>query len=633
MGQTKITKKPITRKKTVEKEVPFVSVSNSSTVPQNPSNPMNNGDSMVPATSMNNQSMSWPAPDNWHIQGADAAKRVALEYIVTASQYLQEQDTARKIELATKMTSVCESMIHGLQIGTEAAENIQAKIRSGDEAAKINLANLKATLKSLATTVWIHNYVALRGAPGIQIRLIDGQLVGRCVRATGLPLSDNGIQLEPGVDPNSLWLDAQPSQVQQALPIQAPPEEEPVAPEGEIPAETMDEEPPAEEAGEEEDFIEGEAPISDEEGIEEEPGEEIPGEEEMPEEEADDGEEMLGELTGQEEEELPEEYQVGSEEEMPDEEVGSDEELPEEYQIEDDNEPTGDEEIVEEEATEDIPDEEIPDGEEMEEIPEDESMEDDTGMEERDEPEDLDEDMEEGSVVEQDGEDLQEEPVEEEGTIYCINCDRDVTEEDIANCNEPGCPFAQVEDTEEVVEDTSDAEEEPSDEESDGESEDQVAEEPEEEETSDEEEPEDKKENKHYVLIDQDDHSDCEKYIFQSNEFTGLSIAYCKSCDKALHYEFDQDTWSSDDAMKWVHKKAKEDRIKKKSPEESVIEQLMNKWDADDTEIKSIDNQDEEDVVDLDFDVLESVISKSIEESGLQDDMKNLRHNLKNITG
>lgn len=638
-------KKKTTNKKVVTKEVPFVTTSPAANSSSTSSSIQGSSMPSGTATSMSQQSMSWPAPDNWHLQGHDAAKKVALEYIVAASQYLSEQDVARKMELANKMTSTVESMIHGLQIGTEAGELLQQKIRMGDEAAKINMANLKQTLQSLANTVWIHNFVALRGAPGLQIRMIDGKLVGRTVRAVGIPLKDDGIPLPEGVDPNSLWLSNQPAENTQAMPMQE-------APEDQMGAETLDEETPVDDMDEESgEFPEEEAP-TDEMESEEEPmdEEELPPEEESPDEEAavteepDDnvipedeevegiqdeeeatpeGEQILEdyiEPEGETEEEIPE---GETEEEVPEEEPvegeETEEEFPEETEEEgmdetaDEEEPTTDEEeIVEEEPEEDVEEElpeEEPEGEyeESEGEPDEESVEEEPTEEETtEEPEEEESDLEDQIDRETSGE-SEEEPVDEETTEedpdeeetqYCIWCDREVTQDDIDTCENEDCPFKR---------DKGNIEEEPVEEE----------------------------EKKHYVLMDHDTHDDCEKYDFKSSEFTGLTIKYCKTCDKCLHYAFDQDTWTSADALKWVNKKLSTDKLKKKSVEEELIEGLYNKWiveagNSRDTEDKTADEDNiEEKQIELSGDEIKSALEKALSDSPLTKELQKLKDDLK----
>jgi hypothetical protein len=545
-------------------------------------------------------SMAWPAPENWHLQGHDAAKKVALEYIVTVSQYLQEQEAARKLEMGSKMTSIVESMINGLNIATQAAELMQQKVRSGDQSSVININILKQTLKNLAQTVWIHNFVALRGAPGLQIRFVDGQLVGRIVRSTGLQMRDDGIMLEPGVDPNSLWLDNQmsaqaqalpvtspveeqipseaqpPSEPTEGLPTDVPPTEEPLPPEAPPPTEEApEEEVPVDEEGNpiEEEEPEEEVPVEeeevpvDEEGnpIEEEGEEEVPEEEEVPVDEEGNPIEEEEEETG----DIPEDVDTGGDESVPveseEEGEGEDEEVPDEY-------------LDEEEAPEEYETEEEVPEEEQEDLAEEELAEEDAVEDEAEE--EADEEAEAGPE-EGDEED------EDEETRYCIMCDREVTEADIAECQHPDCPFKQ-----EIIEGPA---------------------------------PEEEEELKHYVLIDIGNHSKCDCVPLVVKDFTGVEIEYCRTCNKAISYSFEQKSWTPKEAKVWVEKNLRGEKLTTKSTEGDLIEGLIEKW------LKMPIPPPQEDVVDIDENMLERLVARATMTSKLS--LDDLRKGLQKIIG
>lgn len=588
--------KKTTKKKIVQKDAYVTTSTSDTSLSSVPSTSQQN----FPSTTISQQSMAWPAAENWHLQGNDAAKKVALEYIVTVSQYLHEQDVARKLELANRMNSIVESLINGISIGTEAAELLQTKIRTGDQSAAVNIANLKQTLQKVANTIWIHNFVALRGAPGLQIRLIDSQMVGRCVRSTEIALRDDGIALAPGVDPNSLWLDNQTSGQGEALPNVAPtedvpPEEQPLEEESPDDSSLIDEATSEEtpEIAEEELAEQEESPIPTEESE----TEEIDTEEEteIPEEEEDEVEAQSADVNVSDD---TEPSPQSSDEEYAEEEIEDLNESPEEdigdnvgeADIEGSELPT--QEIEETTTEEEFPseDEEI-DGLEdepplpsdieeepvSEETSEDEPIEEETAEATEEEIEDIDEppvdetdeeEIEADSNVQDFDEEEAEIPDEEtEETFYCIMCDRDVTQEDIDECDNPNCPFKA-----------------------------ELPEETEEKSLQD-------KVEKHFIIVDNDDHANCETIHLAVKDFSGLNVCFCRSCNKAIEYAFDQDTWTSEQAKAWMQKKLKKDRIKLKSPEEAIVEKLLEHFKTQEVETK------ESEEIEIELKDLESMVN------------------------
>jgi len=519
----------------------------------------NTGSAMGQQASSTNQfaTVVWPAPNQWHTHGSEAAKKAWVEYLNAANQYQQEEGPERKLELAGRMNIDITSILQGLQIGTEAAEQIQKRVRTGDQAAVLEKEQVKDIITKLLKLLWVHNTAARSGKnAGLEFKPMDGQLTGRINRAAQIACADDGMSLEAGEDPDAIFAseyNPMPSQEQQ---MQAQQEAEATAgaqtgeTQPEMEGEQMEaQENPAEETAAPQDVAEEQIP----------PEETPQGEEQTPQEDLQ--QQAAAEETPVEETVSPDEQQAQDQGTMED--LVGEEQLPEE-------EAPPEEEPIEEAPVEGEPQEQIPteeEGEAQEEIDEaqDQSAEADAERAEADEAQtEADEqeaeaqeaedqaDEESQEAGEETGEALtDEEPPEEtaeeevedeedeEEPLYCIECDREVDEDDIANCENPNCPFRDKG----------------------------------QEETS-EEEP--VQEEKHYVFMGREDHTDCNTANFTVKEFDGVRGCYCHDHKAPVHYEFDQSIWTSQDAHKWVNKNTKTYNIKKKSAEEILYDKLLD---------------------------------------------------------
>jgi hypothetical protein len=135
-------------------------------------------------------------------------------------------------------------------------------------------------------------------------------------------------------------------------------------------------------------------------------------------------------------------------------------------------------------------------------------------------------------------------PNDDPELIYCPECDRDVTQADIDACEEPYCPFKQKE----LPDDTSE---------------------------------QDIAQKKHYIITDHDDHCDCDVHQIQIKGFTGIEGEYCLTHQKLIHYTFDQDQFTPEQAKAWVQKQFKANKIKNKTAEEIVIEKIDSLTDVE----------------------------------------------------
>jgi hypothetical protein len=495
----------------------------------------------------------------WYQQGSEIAKKAYNEYLNALNQYMNcpPDQFEHKMEEAGKMNALIQSMVQGLSIGLEGAEDIQRRTRAGDTAAPIEMNTVKNTMEKMLKTIWVHNTAAASAKmAGLEVKLLESQMVSRISKAIGVPLTDYGIQLQSAEDADTIWME-EPEMPPEVMGLQqedVAAEETPMT-EGEEAVTPEEEEVavPPEEAPAEDDIIRDEngnpigadmpsdAEVETEEGMpmedvdtvaEEEPIEEEIIDEEVPEEKVMDEEiaDEEGEIPI--DEELADEGEAPTEEEFPNDEEPIDEEgfvdeeaVPEETvdEFPEDTEP-----VAEEGFAEEAPLEEMADGEE---VPAEEEV--------------VDEEVPEEEVVEEEPtEEIEEIPdEEEEESLYCIMCDQYVTPDEIAACEEENCPFRNVVGNA--------VEEEPV-----------------------EEVPIEEDIQKHFVLLDQEDHSEHKVYGFTVKEFTGAEGEYCLDCGKAVSYSFEQKTWSSEDAKKWVQKQNKVIKVKEKTAEVIIQESL-----------------------------------------------------------
>lgn len=508
---------------------------------------------------MSRSAVSWPAPQQWPTHGKEAAKKAWVEYLNAANQFQQEEGVERKLELAGRMNIDINSIIQGIQIGTEAAEEVQKRVRSGDQAAVLDKEQVKDTISKLLKLLWVHNTAARSGKhAGLEFKPMDGQLTGRLNRATQLACADDGMSLEAGEDPDAIFAseyNPMPSQEQQ---MQAQQEAEATAgaQAGDIQPEMEGEQMEAQENPAEE-----QAPIDDvaEEQI---PSEETPqAEEQTPQEDlqqqAIEEEQPVEETLSPDEQQAQEQgtmEDLAGEESLPEEETMGETPVEEEAPVEE--EPVGGEEQGTPEEEEEIgeAEEEIGEAEDQSQEADQERAEAEDAKEgaaiEEAEAEQAEDRAEEESeeAGEETGEALEgEEPEddeEEEEPLYCIECDREVDQDDIDNCENPRCPFKKSEEEESV------------------------------------EEPAPEETEKHFIFMNREDHASCRTAKFTVKEFDGVQGLYCHDHQCPVHYEFDQNMWTSKDAHKWITKNTKEYNLKKKSAEEIVYDKLLENPEA-----------------------------------------------------
>jgi len=536
---------------------------------------------MAPQTTVSN----WPAPELWYAQGRMAAKKAYYEYINVLSQYLNSTDLDPKLSAAGQLNSLVGSMLQGVTLGLDALENIQRKVRIGDQAAVMQKAVVTDTLDKLLKVIWTHNLAADKQLPGLEIQCVEPAVVSRLNHVTGeWKVTDVGIALSSAAEAESLWNEASP-QAPNDAPIESPGEqgqgsyfefsgeEEPGA--NELP----EDEQPAPENQEANDFVN----VPDA-GEPDEPGQEEFELPDMPEQETQEEEPTQEAAPVPEEEpELPVEMPQG-EEDIPFENEEEDMSLVERFQalLAEDPEKakalldeaeapveeeapveTAEEAPVEEEEQEAFNQPEEPEEEEetpveeeeIEETPEVEEVE----TEDEEDPKtallldkikSLEERLnalegDEEEPVEEETVEEVEEPEDEEEPIYCIHCDRDVTQADIDACTEEGCPFKQKE--EEVIEEGP---------------------------VQVEEKGYKPPSESHLIMLDHDDHCDCHTHKIKIKDFTGVDGDFCVTCNKMLNYSFDQQIWKSEDAQKWVKKQFKIQKEKDKTPVEIVAEKI-----------------------------------------------------------
>ena len=516
----------------------------------------------APQISASQMLPAWPSPDRWAQEGEEAAKKAFYYYQNYANEYAKEEnDAARRLEQAAKMNSTARSIVQGIQVGTEAAEQIQARARQGDQAAKIEIETVIDVLKKMLKIVYVQNYLAKSAKhAGIDLTFLDPQLTGRVNRATNLGASDDGIQLDVGEDPSNIFASQAPSPDATSNAMAGLP---PQGAQGQAPMEGQDIQPediapsPDESAQEEPEGLPEEIPIED-----------VPAEEQEEESSPEDEEIPIEDV--EEEEESPEEEET---EDAVQQEMSEEDTEPSEGVEETKSEETPEEEEVEEE----IEEEEGEKGEEEEEAPEEEEIEEEVVEEEAPEEEETVEETEE------------EEP--EEDIRYCLECDREVTAEDIAECTNENCPFKQEEQTEEELPP---------------------------------EEKGHKSKDRHYVWMSADDHSNCEKKRFSPQDQDGIEGEYCTDCQAVVYYSFSQKTWDSDQARNWVNKKVKKKSLGQKTSKDLVTkalneisEDILREWAASSKVTKGVNIQPKtvEDDVDIELpeaQVLESIVSDAI---------------------
>jgi hypothetical protein len=578
--------------------------------------------------------IQWPSPNQWHTHGKEAAKKAWIEYLNAANQYQSEEGPERKMELAGRMNIAVTSVTQGLQIGTEAAEQVQQRVRQGDQAAVLEKEQIKDIITKLLKLLWVHNTSAKSGKhAGLEVKPMDSQLTGRLTRAAQIPCDDFGLSLQAGEDPDAIFAseyNAQPSpeQMQQAQDQaaqtageQTPPTMEEQGAE-QAPAE-QEQAPPQEVAGQqltEEQVPPQETPQPSEQAQQEAaqqdiPIEDFPSPDEQQAQEQNTLDNMVGGQAPPEEEQPVEET---PEEELPptdEEDAEAQEEIGEAAESQDE----ADVERQEAEQAKDEATQQEAEAQNAEEQADEESSEaaEETGEAlEGEEPKD--EEVEEGEAPsEEEAEGDVEDEEDDEEPIYCIECDREVDEEDIQNCTNPRCPFRESAETGD----------EPFEEEA-----------PQEEEKTPEEPVEEEK-KKHFVFITREDHSECNCKPFTVKQFDGVDGEYCLDHQVPVYYAFDQSIWTAKDAHKWTQKNTKSYNIQKKSATEIVYETIA---DLPDTVIKQfIQSQKEEaisketpkdievksvDEIDLDDGQLEDAISSAFTQafSGIEERFKAL---------
>jgi hypothetical protein len=548
----------------------------------------------------------WPAPNLWYAQGKQAAKKAYFEYTNTVNAYLTtpEDQSEKKLEMAGKLNGLIVSMIQGVSMGTEAVEGLAKKVRIGDQAAVIEKEVITDTLSRILKVIGVHNQAADSGKfAGFEIKALEPGIKGRVARVTDLPVTEVGIKLLSADEANTIWAEdtmddtivpsseatIDDEQIED-IPGDAMPSTDSAqdafinTPDGQdssvVQTDNANEDVPIEDIEEEpEDAVTPEIPFEDipPDGTEPKlPTENIVADDTVPEEIP---EESMDETENTDEEELdmggpnfelkkawvdfidqdpevaaqllevasseapPEEVPEEAPMEEPTEEITEEapvEEAPEDMSIEE--APPEDEEIdiedepIEEVSEEEVPEEEAPTEETTEEVPEEEAPTEETTEEVPEE--EVVEEIPEEEVVEEEAPEEIPEDSEDDDTIYCIVCDRDVTQADIDACDNEDCPFKQAEETVEEV--------------------------PVEEEGIE----------KHFIMLDHDDHSECKTYNIKIKDFTGVDGEFCSSCGKMVSYSFDQETWKSDDAAQWVKKQFKNHKLKTKSAEQIVAENI-----------------------------------------------------------
>lgn len=472
-----------------------------------------------------NVGMYWPSPQNYFAQCKDATRRAIVEYATLAAQLNNEQDTQRRVDLTAKANQAIQNAIQGIAIGTEAAELQNQRLRTGDQSATYELKLTEDCLKRLLKLIWIHDMVAQRGTyPGVEMKLLESQLVGRINRTTSLFANVDGIPLEldKGEDPNTLWSTeyTPPPPPQPITPtppqIQGPETRAAMEQQDATPMQQQQEANMARE--DQRVTLPTDLPDSGSQADEPETTPELApeGAEGLPEGEE---EEVMDpreqEFLEREEKIAAREKAVADREEAlaaKESAIGAPEE--------------GQEEITEGEA----PEEEVAEGEEAE------------GLEEEVEGEEEGVEGEEDEV-EGEGEEEEGEGEEEEDLTHCIECDQMVTPEEIEACDNPRCPLkaalAEKKAKEELIEKETDP-----------------------------------KAIKHVVMMDVSDHTDHNVKTVIYKEYSGVQADFCIDCQKLLAYEFDPASWDNEQIKMWTAKQARLEDLKTKGSEEIVVSAL-----------------------------------------------------------
>ncbi len=575
----------------VVKKEPFnIPISTSFSAPSGQSN----YNYSIPSNLSPSSIMYWPAPNLWYQQGKEAAKRAYNEYLNATNQYLQcpPDQFERQMEMAGRMNSIIQSMVQGVAIGNEALEDINKRVRTGDQSALMEQGTVEDTLSKMLKTIWVHNTSAKGGKnAGLETKYLESQLTGRLNRISSLNTTDEGIALQSNDDADVIWAESLPSTT--GSEVQLDENGNPVQDQNvqldENGNPIQDEEVPLDENGnpiqsEDIPLDENGNPVQSEDVPLDENGNPVQGKETLVDE---NGNEIdLSTLSDQELEELLSQIDSGEVDEngnpIQDQNAQLDENgnpvQNEEVSLDENGNPTQDQNIPLDENGNLIQNEDVPLDENGEPIQDEEVQLDENGN-----PiSNKDEIPSNGEV--------------DEDSVYCPVCDKYVTEDEILDCQNEECPFLEDKNNLANANENSTPV-------SEGENKDI------------ENEKDKKKTEKHFIILDHDDHSNCEIKSFRARDYTGVKGEYCVTCKKTINYSFDQETWSSNDAKLWISKQFKKEHIEKKSAEEIVRETLdkipedvIQKWIEKQTPIveKSMNfDFSEEDAVDL--------ISKGIE--------------------
>lgn len=592
-----MSKKVIRRKeKIVKKEVSSVGALGQIGVPASvidtPTNSLPGQPFSTPQTTMGH----WPSPNLWYAQGKAAAKKAYYEYLNTLNQYTScpPDQADRKLQLAGQMNNFIVSMIQGVTIGLEAEETAAKRARIGDAAGVIEKEVIADTLQKMLKTIWIHDTAAYSGKfAGLDVQLIESSVTGRLNRVNDWEVTEVGIPLLTAQEADTLWIEdpltapIDDSAMINQIPgegantggtapndLEAPAGQEDLMSSGEVP-------PPENEAASAfSDNTERSVVDTDTTEAPQEGGEEI-------------SEEAMQGFLGESEEDID---MSGPNHDLKVAWVDFIDQNPEKAAQLLEEATAGEGEVIEEGSEMTSPDEntaletegEIPEGGEEavegeeEVVPPEEGEEVVEGEEEVVSPEEGEDKVVAAEDIPEEEEIVTDE--EEPETVYCIGCDKDVTEEEIAACENPDCPFKQEEEAEET--DVQEAIEQR------GVQEDVVTE-------------------KHFILLDHDDHCNCRTHGIKVKEFTGVEGEYCLDHTKLVSYSFDQGIWSSADAAAWVKKQFAINKKKNKTAEEIVIEKIDN---IDEVVLKEFLQGKESDPeeIEVDFDMIGRVVDNAM---------------------
>jgi hypothetical protein len=614
-----------------------------------PSSPQAPQGNVVQTPSNQNNSapvMYWPAATLWYQQGGEAAKKAGYEYHNAVSEYQKEnQDSSRKLEMAGKMNMTVQSLIQGVAIATEALEGQVQRKRTGDQSATFEISVTEDSLKKMLKTLWVHNVAARSGShPGVEQKLLEAQLTSRINRISSMTTADDGIPVDvsKGESPDNIWSTNTPTPPEQApdqgqapqgpetaaqtqptppmdgQQAQTPPPEQ--APPGASPTpqeqETSATPPPAPEEAPTEEATQA---ASDAQGLP--PGPEpLPEvEQEIPQTEEDTSLDALvppeeaAQAAEQSEGEVPPGPEPTAAEQQPEPQMDMSQiqvavgdivrdtirsELPailDEYRAA--VEETGDESEAAE-GPEEIEDQEVEnpetqEGEPVEDEGEPEYDEDDEG-EEYDESEDYDdEDVEDEDTDMEEPEEALEEPEpeedEEEETFYCIECDKEVTADEISECDNENCPLKGSIESE--------------------------TEEPEKQAPTDEESVQ-----KHYALVDNRDHDGHEIQNMIVKGDPGIEGEFCTECQCMVSYSFDSSSWDAEDVSRWVKKSLNRSSFETKALRElrnNTMDESLDYFIDDDVlsymETKGVDlTEAEDDVFGFSPDEIAKIVAENI---------------------